>query len=134
MFYLFPFVADFGHRLDTDLQMDVREFFGYRAVGFLGLDAVGGHRRVRYQKQGTVSYLVDMADDEYRGGFHIYPDDGDFPQIVLEILVPLPYPAVCRVDNTGAVFIAVLDNLVRDEFVQFERRQRWNLGQYIENV
>src|SRR5690349_19736350 len=64
-----------------------------------------------------------MADDEDRRRFHVDADRRVFLQLVAELLIVFPHAAVRRVDHAGSIVEAALYELLRYEFVQFERRQ-----------
>ena len=72
-----------------------------------------------------------MAYYEQGCGFHVDADDRKPGQALMESTVPFSYSAVGGVDYPRTVFLLVLDQSVRNKFMEFEGRQGWYFGREV---
>src|SRR5690606_29498626 len=101
------------------------------AVADGGLDAVGEHGLIRDKQERAGGDLVEEADAEDGGGFHVHGHDADFAQVVLEGVVVFPDAAVGGIDGAGPVVAGGVADGGGDGFLQGEGGQGGDFGREV---
>src|ERR1019366_5066188 len=124
VFHRQTLVDELAKRVNPDAQVHFGEVRRHLLVAQGGFDAFRRHRLIGYQQQRAAGNLVVEPGDEYGRGFHVNGHAPDLTQILLQVLIVLPYAAVGGIDRAGPVVAPGVPDGSGDGLLQAEGGQR----------